>query len=79
MEERISGVKDGLAALAVSAALEAGSAAAAVVDKAGKSPDRPDASPDLARCNGSGSKHLNSSSLSNGSGTGESDFLEQRK
>lgn len=41
-------------------------------------PARPDSSPDLARCNGSGSKHLNSSSLSNGS-SGDSEYLEHRR
>ena len=52
-------------------------------DKSNRSPDkhipvRPDSSPDLARCNGSGSKHLNSSSLSNGS-QGDSEYFEQRR
>jgi len=54
-----------------------------LVDKCNRSPDkqipaRPDSSPDLARCNGSGSKHLNSSSLSNGS-PGDSEYLEHRR
>jgi len=51
-------------------------------EKCNRSPDKqvpvrgPDSSPDLARCNGS--KHHNSSSLSNGS-TGDSEYLEQRR
>jgi len=74
MEERISAGVGGAGQCPL--ALAGAGAPAASPDTG--SPDRPDSSPDLARCNGTGSKHLNSSSLSNGS-TGENDFLEQRR
>ena len=75
MEDRISGGVAGGCPLAL-----AQGASPAPEGAGGLSPDRPDSgSPDLAsRCNGGSSKHLNSSSLSNGS-TGENDFLEQRR
>merc|ERR1712025_323684 len=79
LEERISVKEAGLQPLPLGHAANGDN----LGEKSNRSPDkhipvRPDSSPDLARCNGSGSKHLNSSSLSNGS-QGVSEYLEQRR